>query len=265
MIFKVKTMCRVLHLQRSGFYTWLKKPISEKEKEDSRLLERIKYFWKESDYIYGSSRIFNDLRENGEYCGLNRVAKLMSNNGIKAKSGYKKRKFTYGKPAVTYPNMLEQQFTVGEADKVWVTDITYIRTYDGWLYLSVVIDLFSRRVIGWSMDPHMDKALVLQALLMAIWKRKPNNQVIIHSDQGSQFSSDEWNRFCKDHKLLPSMSRRGNCYDNAAAESFFSSLKKEKIRKTIYKTRDEARSEIFEYIEIFYNRKRDTDSVNKTV
>ena len=152
--------------------------------------------------------------------------------------------------------MLLQKFSVDEADKKWVTDITYVRTYEGWLYLSVVIDLFSRRVIGWSMDSQMNKELVIQALLMAIWKRHPKNQVIIHSDQGSQFSSDEWSRFCKDHNILPSMSRRGNCYDNAAVESFFSSLKKEKIRKKIYKTRDEARREIFEYIEIFYNRKR---------
>lgn len=180
----------------------------------------------------------------------------MQTNGIRAKSGYKTKKYSSGKPSVVHPNMLLQKFSVDEADKKWVTDITYVRTYEGWLYLSVVIDLFSRRVIGWSMDSQMNKELVIQALLMAIWKRHPKNQVIIHSDQGSQFSSDEWSRFCKDHNILPSMSRRGNCYDNAAVESFFSSLKKEKIRKKIYKTRDEARREIFEYIEIFYNRKR---------
>jgi putative transposase len=141
-------------------------------------------------------------------------------------------------------------------DQAWVTDIIYLRTWQGWLYLAVVIDLYSRKVVGWSMKPTLARELVIDALLMALWRRKPTGEVIVHSDQGSQYGSDEWQRFCKAHCLLPSMSRRGNCWDNAGAESFFSSLKKERIRKRVYKTRNLARADIFDYIEVFYNRTR---------
>ena len=138
----------------------------------------------------------------------------------------------------------------------WVTDITYIRTYQDWLYLAVIMDLYSRKIIGWSMKATMAKEIVLDALMMAVWRRNPIKDVIIHSDQGSQYGSDEWQRFCSSNNLVPSMSRRGNCYDNAVVESFFSSLKKEKIRRHIFKTREEAKAEIFDYIEVFYNRAR---------
>ena len=141
-------------------------------------------------------------------------------------------------------------------DHAWVTDITYIRTWQGWLYLAVVIDLFARNVVGWSMKPTLAKELVVDALLMAVWRRKPKDTVIVHSDQGSQYGSGDWLRFCREHQLEPSMSRRGNCWDNAVAESFFSSLKKERIKKRIYKTRELARADIFDYIEVFYNRTR---------
>jgi putative transposase len=137
-----------------------------------------------------------------------------------------------------------------------VTDITYIRTWEGWIYLAVVIDLYSRKVIGWSMKPTLRSELVLDALLMALWRRRPKGKVLIHSDQGSQYDSTEWRKFCRDHNLEPSMSRRGNCWDNAVAESFFSSLKKERIRNRIYETRDLARADVFDYIEGFYNRRR---------
>ena len=167
-----------------------------------------------------------------------------------------KPRFKSGKPAIAAPNRLQQQFTVNKSDAAWVTDITYVRTYEGGLYLAVVIDLYSRAVVGWSMKPNMPTEIVLDALLMAVWRRKPELPVIIHSDQGSQFGSDDFVRWCKDNKLIPSMSRRGNCYDNAVAESFFSSLKKERIRRKIYSTREEAKSEIFDYIEVFYNRIR---------
>ena len=141
-------------------------------------------------------------------------------------------------------------------DHAWVTDITYIRTWQGWLYLAVVIDLFARNVVGWSMKPTLAKELVVDALLMAVWRRKPTDTVIVHSDQGSQYGSGDWLKFCSEHQLEPSMSRRGNCWDNAVAESFFSSLKKERIRKRIYKTRDLSRADVFDYIEMFYNRIR---------
>ena len=147
-------------------------------------------------------------------------------------------------------------YTVDQPDSAWVTDITYIRTWQGWLYLAVVIDLYSRKVVGWSMRPTLAKELVVDALMMAVWRRKPKTSVILHSDQGSQYGSDDWLRFCKAHNLEPSMSRRGNCWDNAVAESFFGSLKKERIKKRIYKTRDLARADVFEYIEMFYNPNR---------
>lgn len=249
-------MCRVLDVHRSGYYAWLDEPVSHRETVDQFILSRIKHHWKVSDYTYGSPRIFKDLREEGVICGKNRVARIMKQYSIRAKLAIKKPRFKYGKPAVVSPNLLERQFQFDEPDMAWVTDITYVRTLEGWLYVAVVIDLCTRAVIGWSMQDTLHRDIVIQALLMACWRRKPKQPVIIHSDQGSQYGSDDWLRFCRDNKLQPSMSRRGNCWDNAVAESFFSSLKKERIRKQTYKTRKEARADIFDYIEVFYNRKR---------
>ena len=155
--------------------------------------------------------------------------------------------------AVLAENHLNQEFDVQKPNQSWVTDITYIRTYEGWLFLAVVIDLFSRQVIGWSMQPRIHADLVMDALLMAVWRRKPKSEVIVHSDQGSQYTSNDWQRFLKGHNLVCSMSRRGNCYDNAVAESFFQLLKRERIKRRTYKSRDEARQDIFDYIEMFYN------------
>ena len=200
--------------------------------------------------------MYRDLREAGECVGQNRVACIMRTHRIRAIRSYKRPRSGGGRAAVVAPNRLRQQFNVSHPDEAWVTDITYIRTWPGWLYLAVVIDLCSRRVVGWSMKSTLSRELVLDALLMAVWKRKPKGEVIVHSDQGSQYGSDDWLRFCRSHRLVPSMSRRGNCYDNAVAESFSSSLKKERVRKKIYRTRDQARSDLFDYIEVFYNRKR---------
>ena len=234
----------------------MRQPHSKRYYENQRLLALIKQSYEASGHIYGSPRVFMDLRELGETCGKHRVAKLMKANNIKAIRGYKQPRHRYSKPARVAPNLLKQQFDVRQPDQAWVTDITYLRTYEGWLYLCVVMDLSSRKVIGWSMKPTLEKEIVLDALLMAVWRRQPANEVIIHSDQGSQFSSDAWQRFCREHNLNPSMSRRGNCYDNAVVESFFSSLKKEKVRRHIYKTRSEAKADVFDYIEVFYNRAR---------
>jgi putative transposase len=185
------------------------------------------------------------------------VARLASIAGIKAQIGYKRKVGFYGgKPAIVAANLLQQDFKVALADHAWVTDITYIRTHEGWLYLAVVIDLYSRRVVGWSMQSRMQMDLVLSALLMAVWRRKPKQRVIIHSDQGSQFTGHEWQKFLKEHNLEASMSRRGNCHDNAVAESFFHLLKRERIRRRTYTTRKEARQDVFDYIEMFYNSKR---------
>jgi putative transposase len=209
-----------------------------------------------SDGVYGSPRVFLDLREAGERVGRKRVARLMREHRIRAIRGYKKPRHLVGVPSVIAPNRLQRQFTVDQPDSAWVTDITYIRTWEGWLYLAVVMDLHSRKIVGWSMQPTLARGIVIDALMMAVWKRKPKGRVIVHSDQGSQYGSDDWLRFCKEHKLDPSMSRRGNCWDNAVAESFFSSLKKERIRRKIYRTRSLARADIFDYVEMFYNRTR---------
>ena len=180
----------------------------------------------------------------------------MREHKIKAVRGYKAPHKIAGRPTIIAPNHLQRQFTVDAPDKAWVTDITYIRTWQGWLYLAAVVDLYSRKVVGWSMKATLSRELVLDALLAAVWRRKPTSEVLLHSDQGSQYGSDDFKRFCKTHGLLPSMSRRGNCWDNAVMESFFSSLKKERIRKRIYKTREMARADVFDYIEVFYSRSR---------
>lgn len=249
-------MCRVLKVARAGFYAWLHQPNSNRAIQDDRLLGLIRDSYVASGGVYGSPRVFADLREAGESCGKHRVERIMRNHKIKAIRGYKSPKAVNGRPSILAPNRVNREFTVDAPDLVWVTDITYIRTWQGWLYLAVVLDLHSRAVVGWSMKPTIAKEVVLDALMMAVWRRKPTQEVIVHSDQGSQYGSDDWKRFCDANKLLPSMSRRGNCWDNAVAESFFSSLKKERIRKRIYKTRDLARADVFDYIEVFYNRTR---------
>ncbi|BCQ52295.1 transposase [Burkholderia gladioli pv. gladioli] len=254
--FRVATMCRMLDVARAGYYHWLHFPMSDRDTEDQRLLGLIRDSYTASYGVYGARRVCCDLREVGEVCSKNRVAKIMQRNGIKAIRGYKSPRRAAGRPSILAPNRLNRQFTVEAADRAWVTDITYLRTWQGWLYLAVVLDLYSRKVVGWAMKPTLARELVLDALLMAIVRRQPKQSVLVHSDQGSQYGSDEWRRFCQSHKLEPSMSRRGNCWDNAVAESFFSSLKKERIRKRIYKTRDMARADVFDYIEVFYNRTR---------
>ncbi|MBW9430205.1 MULTISPECIES: IS3 family transposase [Enterobacteriaceae] len=255
-VWGVMTMCRVLNVARAGFYAWLHNPVSARDKDNQRLLMLIRDSYSLSGGVYGYRRVHGDLNEIGETCGKNRVGRIMQLNRIKAVRGYKAPRRIAGRPSVVAPNRVQRQFTVVRANQVWVTDITYIRTWQGWLYLAVVIDLFARNVVGWSMKPTLSRELALDALMMAVWRRKPDGEVIVHSDQGSQYGSDDWQRFCRANNLAPSMSRRGNCQDNAVAESFFSSLKKERIRKRIYKTRDLARADIFDYIEVFYNRAR---------
>ncbi|MEG5723753.1 IS3 family transposase [Enterobacter hormaechei] len=255
-VWGVMTMCRVLDVARAGFYAWLHNPVSARDKDNQRLLTLIRDSYSLSGGVYGYRRVHGDLNEIGETYGINRVGRIMQLNRIKAVRGYKAPRRIAGRPSVVAPNRVQRQFTIVRANQVWVTDITYIRTWQGWLYLAVVIDLFARNVVGWSMKPTLSRELALDTLMMAVWRRKPDGEVIVHSDQGSQYGSDDWQRFCRANNLVPSMSRRGNCWDNAVAESFFSSLKKERIRKRIYKTRDLARADIFDYIEVFYNRAR---------
>ncbi|XWN25064.1 MAG: IS3 family transposase [Marinobacter salarius] len=252
--FRVRVMCRVLNVHFSGFYAWLHNPESPRAKVNHRLVGLIKQAWLESGGVYGYRNITLDLKDLGERCSKNRVYRLMRAEGIRAQRGYKRHKGYYGgEPAHVAPNHLNRDFEAQEPNERWVTDITYIRTHEGFLYLAAVLDLFSRQIVGWSMKPRMSTDLVMDALLMASWKRRPKQEVLIHSDQGSQYTSREWRDFLKDHRLKPSMSRRGNCHDNAVAESFFSLLKSERVKRKIYKDRETARRDIFDYIEMFYN------------
>jgi len=256
-IFSIRAMCRCLRVHPSGFYAWLKNPHCKRAEEDARQTGLIKEAWKDSGKVYGYRKLHDDLCDQGETCCPNRVARLARLAGITAQIGYKRRPGKYGgKPSVIVDNTLNRRFDVDAPDQFWVTDITYIKTYEGFSYLAVVIDLFSRRVVGWAMQSRQPTDLVLQALLMAVWRRKPTAKVLIHSDQGSQFTSLEWASFLKHHDLEHSMSRRGNCHENAVAESFFNLLKRERIRRRTYKTREDARSDVFDYIEFFYNPKR---------
>ncbi len=243
--FDVDVMCRVLDVARSGYYAWLNDPMSRRAQEDARLLRLVRASFTASHGIYGAPRVFLDLREAGETCSKHRVARLMREKGLRALHGYRTRRWSVGRPAVLVPNLLQRQFTVTQRNSAWVTDITYIRTWQGWLYLAVVMDLFSRKVVGWSAGPTIRRELVLDAVMMAVRGRRPRG-TIIHSDQGTQYGSDAWRRFCKSNRLEPSISRKGNCWDNAIAESFFSSLKKERVKEPIYRDRELALADISE-------------------
>jgi putative transposase len=255
--FRVRPMCRVLKVHPSGYYAWVPGVQSPRARENEQLANRIQAFFDDSHGTYGSPRIYKDLRQAGYVIGENRVARIMRLHKIHAQRAYRKPRFRKASmPSRLFANHLNRQFSVGHPNRVWATDTTYIRTLQGWLFLTVVMDLYSRMVVGWAMrtDNHRDGPM--DALFMAVKRRKPTHSVLIHSDQGSQFGSDDWARLCKALKLEPSMSRRGNCWDNAVAESFFSSLKKERTRDIAYRTIADARADVFDYIEGFYNRKR---------
>ncbi len=252
----VRWLCRLLDVHQSGYYAWRQRSKSPRTRANERLTGLIKQFRLESGGVYGYRKILADLREVGERCGINRVHRLMRIAGLKAQVSYPKPRQRSGRPHVVVPNRLQQQFTTTQPNETWVTDITHIKTHEGWLYLGVVVDLFSRSVVGWSMQSRITKELVLDALLMTVWRRKPKSTVTVHLDQGSQYTSHDWQRFLKQHDLEGSMSRRGNCHDNAVAESFFRLLKRERIKRHIYPDREAARADVFNYIEMFYNSKR---------
>mgnify|MGYP001815984040 FL=1 len=252
----MRWLCRMLDVHPSGYYAWRHQPRSNRSKANERLTGLIKQFWLESGGVCGYRKIYCDLRDVGESCSKNRVYRLMKAAGLHAQIGYRRPRARAGTVSVLAPNRLQQQFEVARPNETWVSDITHIRTHEGWLYLAVVIDLYSRRVIGWSMQSRIKKELVLNALLMAVWRRKPESLVTVHSDQGSQYTSHDWQAFLKDTNLQASMSRRGKCHDNAVAESFFQLLKRERIKRHIYSTRNDARGDVVDYIEMFYNSKR---------
>jgi putative transposase len=255
--FPVRLMCRCLRVSASGYYGWRDRPASQRRQSNERLLARIRSLHAESDGVFGSPRMWEELRYLGESCSRNRVARLMRNDGLR---GIPQRRRWGMKPTGTRPahvqNHLARDFTADQPNAKWVTDITYIRTAEGWLYLCVVVDLYSGRVVGWSMSARQDRQLVLQAVLMALWQRPNRSPVILHSDRGCQFTSDEYQKFLKGHQLLSSMSAVGSCADNAAAEGFFGMLKRERVNRRQYSTRAEARSDVFDYIERFHNPRR---------
>ena len=256
--YPVSMMCRLLKVSTSGYYDWRHRPPSKRTLDNQRLLKKVVALHGDSDGVHGSPRIWEDLRYDGETCSLNRVARLMKDNdiqGIPAARKWRRRKSTQRPESIK--NHLERDFTAEEPGAKWVTDITYIRTGEGWLYLTIVVDLFCGQVVGWSMSHRMDRQLVIQAVLMALWQRKSKSPVVLHSDRGSQFTSHEYQQFLTGHNITCSMSAVGSCYDNAAAESFFGLLKRERVNRRRYATRAEARADVFEYIEITYNpRKR---------
>ena len=252
--YAVRMMCRCLNISASGYYGWRERPMSNRAIDNERLLVQITRRHGESDNVLGAPRIFDDLRYAGETCSLNRVARIMRRNRIR---GIPQKKRWVKKPSGQRPdgvaNHLAREFSATEPNTKWVTDITYVRTGEHWLYLCVVIDLYSRQVVGWSMSHCQDRQLVIQAVLMALWQRPTRHPVILHSDRGTQFTSEEYQRFLKGHNIVCSMSAVGSCADNAAAEGFFGQLKRERVNRRRYRTRAEARSDIFDYIERFYN------------
>jgi putative transposase len=252
--FPIRMMCRCLRVSPSGYYGWSTRTPSARAQENVRLLERICVLHADHDGVVGSPRIWEDLRYEGERCGRHRVARLMRRAGLQ---GVPQRRRWRAKRSRTPPagtrNHLERDFSAAEPNTKWVTDITYIRTAEHWLYLCVVLDLCSGIVVGWSMSPRQERQLVLQAVLMALWQRPARTPVILHSDRGCQFASQEYQRFLKGHNLICSMSAVGSCADNAAAESFFGVLKRERVNRRHYRTRAEARADIFDYIERCHN------------
>jgi len=250
-------MCSTLEVSRSGFYTWLGRGASRRAGEDQRLLALIREEHERSRRTYGAPRIHAALKKRGEICGLHRVERLMQEAGIRSKVRRKFKKTTDSNhDHRVAPNLLDQDFQVGAPNRVWVSDITYIWTEEGWLYLPSTLDLFSRKVVGWAMSSCIDTALVIDALQMAIKSRAPSPGLLHHSDRGVQYAAYAFQGLLEQHGITPSMSGRGNCYDNAVKESFFHTLKTELCDHEHYQTRAQARSSVFEYIEIFYNRQR---------
>lgn len=250
-------LCEVLEVSTSGYYDWKDRPLSQRDKDNRRLTTKLHCFHKASFEIYGSPNLHQDLLEDGEQVGINRVARLMRQADIQSKMAKRFVITTNSKNTLQpAPDLLKRNFYMSQKNKVWVTDTTFIGTREGWLYLATVLDLYSRKIIGWSMGNRNNRDLVCDALLMALWRRKHPKGVIVHSDQGSTYASNDYQALLKDKCLLCSMSRKGNCWDNAVAESFYGSLKNEWTDEKDYLTREDAKKSIFKYIELFYNRKR---------
>jgi putative transposase len=251
-------MCRLLDVSSSGYHAWKTRPKSKRRIDNDNLFIEIKRVYWLNDKRYGSPKVWDELRNKRNIpCSVNRIARLMSQNGLYA---VHKRKFKATTDSQhdypVWPNVLDRQFTAYQPDRVWVSDITYIWTREGWLYLAIVVDLYSRRVVGLAMDRTISGDLTRQALIQAILQRNPGKGLICHSDRGSQYAANDYKAILAEHAFIGSMSRKGNCWDNAVAESFFHTLKVELVHRYIFKTREEAKRKIFEYIEMYYNRLR---------
>jgi len=254
----IKTMCRVLGVSRSGFHAWQTRPSSARALQDERLTARICEIHRANRRVYGSPRIHAELRlADGVRVGRKRVERLMRQAGITGMVARKRGRTTIRVPGVRVcEDLVDRAFLAAAPNRRWVADITYLRTWEGWLYLVAVQDVFSRRIVGWSMADHMRTELVTDALQMALAQRRPDPGLIWHSDQGSQFVSLAFGQQARAAGIAQSMGSRGDCYDNAVAESFFATLKKELIHGRTWPSKAELRTEVFEYIEVFFNRQR---------
>lgn len=255
-IWPVAWLCDALDVSRSGFHAWLNRSRSTRSRHDEVLLGVIDRSFRSSDRTYGARRVWHDVLAEGLSCGLHRVERLMRQNGLRARPRRRGLPKDTGERATASANLLDRAFEASAPNQKWVADFTYIWTAEGWLYVAAVVDLFSRRVVGWAMKAEMTAQLVTDALIMAIWRRGRPDSLLHHSDQGSQYTSEQFQRLMADHGITCSMSRSGNVWDNAAMESFFSSLKTERTARKVYRTRDDARADVFDYIERFYNPRR---------
>lgn len=250
-------LCQVLSVSASGYRKWLRSKLSSRARENQRLLERIFYHYRSSHCTYGMPRILAAIRREGIRVNKKRITRLMKKNNIRAKMSRKFKLTTkQSSRALASENLVKQNFSVTRRNQIWTSDITYLWTKQGWLYLAVVMDLYSRKIVGWSISSSLSTELVIRALMMAILHRNPNSGIIFHSDRGSQYTSSSFRRILKNYGIVQSMSSTGNCYDNAITESFFHTLKTELIYWEKYQSREEAKRSIFEYIEINYNRRR---------
>ena len=255
--YPVALLCRVLRVSRSGYYAWRARPESARCRANRQLEEQIRQVHTASRGTYGSPRVHAELRAQGVHCSMKRIARVMRRSGIRAHRPRRTRVTTDSRHALPIAeNVLQRDFAAPKANTKWAADITYIPTYQGWLYLAVVMDLFSRRIIGWSMQPNLERGLVLDALQMALDRRHPSAQLVHHSDRGSQYASGDYQTRLTAARIQCSMSRPGNCFDNAPVESFFGTLKTELVYQQAFATRQAARQAIFEYIEVFYNQQR---------
>jgi putative transposase len=250
-------MCRVLGVSKGGFYNWLKRPPSAREQEDGRIAERIVEIYQQHKGRYGSPRIHQQLQDEGIHVGRKRVIRLMKQAQLAAHHTTHRIVTTHADPAATpAENVLDRAFEAQRPNEKWVADVTYVATEAGWMYLAAVMDLYSRRIVGWAMGAHQDESLVERALAMAVTHRKPAEGLLHHSDRGCQYTSQAYQAFLKDHGIRVSMSRKGNCWDNAVMERFFGTLKRECTSRARLATHEEARTALFEYIEVYYNRVR---------